>query len=227
MKPIIFSTPMVKAILEGKKTQTRRMITNADILIDINYNYVDVYGLDRHGRQKDNDMCSFPYTKEQLNKYMIDNFAPYQPGDVLWVREAFDYDGFWGTEPVLGEIVFFPNGKYLYKADGVKSKTRWRPSIHMPREAARLFLRVKNVRVERVQDITEEDAKAEGVIPFPYDPEGDCWNDGKYKTAFEYLWNTLHGWNPNAWGRNDWVWVIEFERIQESEVEESEVRNRN
>jgi len=144
---------------------------------------------------------------------------PYQPDDILWVRETWCYGKdthaiMFDPEPIPGDI--------LYKADFPeldKEIVKWRPSIHMPKEAARLFLRVKNVRVERVQDITEEDAKAEGVIPFPYDPEGDCWNDGKYKTAFEYLWNTLHGWNPNAWGRNDWVWVIEFERIQESEVE--------
>jgi len=83
----------------------------------------------------------------------------------------------------------------------------------MPKWAARIWLEVTGVRIERVQDISEEDAKAEGV-PFPHDPTGDRWTDGKYRTAFEYLWNEIHGWNPNAWDSNPWVFVISFKKVK-------------
>lgn len=96
---------------------------------------------------------------------------------------------------------------------------RWFPGIHLRRVDARIALEVKSVRAERLHDITEEDAKAEGVTPFPADPEGDCWSDGKYKTAFEYKWGEINGWDgqPKArapWASNPWVWVLDFRRLK-------------
>lgn len=84
----------------------------------------------------------------------------------------------------------------------------------MPRWASRITLDVFAIRVERLQDITEEDAKAEGVKPITYDPGGDCWTDGKHRTAFNFLWNEINGWNPNSWDSNPWVWVVSFRRVE-------------
>jgi hypothetical protein len=97
---------------------------------------------------------------------------------------------------------------------------RWdrRNSIHMPRWASRITLEVTGVRVERLQDITEEDAAREGVAPFIKDPEGDCWTDGKHRTAFSYLWNEINGWSPDSFASNPFVWVIDFKRIDSEEA---------
>ncbi len=151
---------------------------------------------------------------------------PYAPGDRLWVREAwnlFDPD----VDPIadrLGARAPFSgceNDREIrwhacYRADGElkhpqHGPARWKSPLFMPRWASRLELELTAVRVERLQAITEEDARAEGVTPFPVNPEGDCWTDGKHRTAFEHLWNELHGWEPNAWGLNPWVWVLTFD----------------
>jgi len=98
---------------------------------------------------------------------------------------------------------------------------KWRPSIHMPRWASRLTLEITSVHVERLQDISEEDAKDEGVKPFPYNPEGDCWTargpGHDYRNAFEYLWGEINGWDGSkAWAANPWLWVIGFKPVEEA-----------
>ncbi|KNZ70293.1 hypothetical protein Tfer_0853 [Thermincola ferriacetica] len=199
MKPIIFKTDMVRAILDGRKTQTRRVVK---------INRQPITSPEEH----------LELSEEGVTYYSVNSMSgyykpPYQPGDILWVRETWAGNGY-----IDGKQLF------VYKADldecgRIDSENldeidiKWRPAIHMPREAARLFLRVVDVRVERLQDITEEGAKAEGVVPFKKDSECDCWSDGLYRTAFQYMWNEMYGWNPNSWDTNPWTWVIQFERV--------------
>jgi len=188
MKPIIFSTPMVKAILEGRKTQTRRVIKVDD--------------------DPENWKISIEGTSIVRTEPYDVKLPRYAAGDILWVRET------WAT--VSSGIIEY-KATYIEpytgstEIDHIGKKITWRPSIYMPREAARIFLKVTNVRVERLQDITEEDAKAEGCI------------DGKSKDVLKFdltardvfakLWNSINAKRGYRWETNPWVWVIEFERI--------------
>lgn len=177
-RPIIMSAPMVRALLEGRKTQTRRLAA------------LDYCGACPAEKQK------------------------WQPGDRLWVREAFSPD--WADD---GPI---------YKADGgsaidagYPAEPRWKPSIHMPRWASRLTLLVRDVRVERLQDISEADAMAEGCMSqFERTDEADNWFsfDGKSwvadyrRDAFAHFWGSLHG--AGAWEQNPWVAAISFDVVK-------------
>jgi len=236
MKPIIFSTPMVQAILDGRKTQTRRVI-KAPVLRNVREPDEVLF---------DGKICKFNWHGDDV----IGGFEikpKYQPGDILWVREtwrvgawnentgciAVDYkaDGFARREwieiknPELFEQYWIQSTDDAVKAgletdsDGQyhwepgKGPTRWRPSIFMPREAARIFLRVTNVRVERLQEITEEDARAEGCSTKILN---DGWKNIGTLTArdeFIALWEHLNAKRGLGWDRNPWVWVYEFEKI--------------
>ncbi len=188
-KPILFSTDMVQAILEGRKTQTRRVVKGLPI------------------NQSDYDLGIIKRDNGSLTGYGFEKI-PYQPGDILWVRET------WAR--LNGDYRPDNNGKiYIYKADHVTGNDgpdliRWRPSIHMPREAARLFLTVKDVRVERLQDISEDDARAEGCHAPCYDAiTGEEHSDNR--TMFKIVWNSLNAKPEYTWESNPWVWVIIFE----------------
>ena len=202
MKPIIFSTPMVQAILDGRKTQTRRVIKDKDIT-----NNFDI----------DVDGSAYAYIDQATgDSYPPTAIAKYQVGDILWVREA------WGRDE-SGEYVYRTNYGTTEDDSFPPSMFKWKPSIHMPREAARIFLQVANVRVERLQEITEEDAIAEGVGD-PYDYQSPEYYDQPHmrgleinKSAFAGLWDSLNEKRGYGWRTNPWVWVIEFER---EEVEE-------
>ena len=193
--PILFSTPMVRAILEGRKTQTRRVMSYQP-----DEEYTTVYGpemytqtlIDRNGEEQPGPEVFGVYGYDWSLK------CPYgQPGDRLWVRETWLQDG---------DI-------YLYKADfgkGILSDSwngHWKPSIHMPRKASRLTLEIVNIRAERLQDISEEDARAEGA---------GWWQPiGKNKTYildFGMLWNSINSARGYGWDVNPWVWVVEFKR---------------
>lgn len=141
--------------------------------------------------------------------------VPYRPGDILYVRETWAaWSRTYGAVPVL-----------YYKADGdAPDGIKWRPSIHMPREAARIFLRVTDVRVERLQDITEEQARAEGAIDnrhFLHSPDNEYETLHSAREHFAGIWDStikpadhdLYGWDANPW-----VWVIEFEQISREEA---------
>lgn len=182
-RPILFSGPMVRAILEGRKTQTRR-----------------VCKLNLH------EMALW-IANQSSNNPNVKVRCPYgQPGDRLWVREMHYIGG---------------DNLVAYRADSVATFDRkeffrwddewdgdWRPSIHMPRWASRILLEIVSVRVERLQDISEADALAEGMT-FPEGLEhGEC-----PKTAFWALWGNING--PQSWHENPWVWVIEFQRVQQ------------
>lgn len=190
IKPILFNTEMVKAIQVGRKTQTRRIAFVADALREFSCaSYPD--GWWYKGR-----------VYKSFESFVRDCQTPkckYRPGDILWVRETWHKDA----------------GRYMYKANyaggerfyrnGQEVSIHWHPSIHMPKEAARIFLRVKDVRVELLREISASDAMDEGFAD---------WNE------FVTLWNTTikpadldkYGWNANPW-----VWVIEFERCEKPE----------
>ena len=197
IKPILFSTLMVQAILENRKTQTRRVCKHQhwshSELIDVNQN--NIY-------QKVDKSVSCPHG---------------QVGDVLWVRETFRPKGH-----------SFPIGEHFeYKAtaqaDGNPTDEPWKPSIFMPKDAARIWLKITDVRVERLQDISEEDAISEGVDNWTYKNAATPQNWLDYTdpfapplfTAYDSfcsLWYSING--EESWNANPWVWVIEFERIE-------------
>lgn len=187
IKPILFNTEMVRAILDGRKSVTRRVV-----------------------KHDTNEILNSPYHKkhpEVEDKQIISKLCmpPYQPEDVLYVRETWclRYDG----------------EKYFYKADKntqLEEKqlvdydhVSWKASIHMPKEAARIWLKVKGVRVERLQDITDEQAEKEG-----------CNDYTSTALGFSYLWDSTikrteidrYGWDANPW-----VWVIDFEQCEKPE----------
>ena len=209
MKPIIFSTPMVQAILDGRKTQTRRIVKA---------NIVDRFVLDDSG----NILGS--YTEGMPEVYPTIDDAPYQLGDILWVREAWmESDGKYYYRADLGDYLdkcetisggYPADCRFYPGCDGCMrrpTKIKYRPSIHMPREAARIFLRVKNVRVERLQDISPKDCYAEGII---YVPIGEKWaEDGWAVAKYAHLWNKINEKRGYGWDTNPWVWVYEFEKI--------------
>lgn len=189
MKPILFNTDMVRAILDGRKTVTRRVIKDKDIVnaLDCESDGTPIAFIDHE--TGDSHPPAFP--------------CQYQPGDILYVRET------WTT---------VPDGSYVYKASLECQDAwagTWRPSIHMPKAAARLFLRVTDVRVERLQAITPEQIDAEGCKEWAYSAKtGELLPSGP--SLFQIKWdrtiNTadlpLYGWDANPW-----VWVISFERI--------------
>lgn len=188
IKPMLFSTEMVQAILKDRKTVTRRAVKPQP--------KAALYPMP-------DSMCwpgCFANCEEE-RVYRL----PLQTGDILWVRET------WAKSMA---------GTFMYRADDKAIMVeRWHPSIHMPREAARIFLRVTDVRSERLNDITDAQAKAEGVsmpLPAQKDPEYAEYIGGYYG-AFADLWDSTikpkdiptYGWDANPW-----VWVIEFERCE-------------
>lgn len=190
-KPILFNTDMVKAILEGRKTQTRRLMKPQPLF----YTGRKYIFADEECPKKWEDCPNIIATYQ------------YQPGDILWVRETWSHDG----------------DEYRYKADDEMPDgwhtTAWRPSIHMPKEAARIFLRVKDVRIERLQDITPSDIDAEGCKEWGYSVKtGELLPSSP--TRFKIVWDkTIKPADLKrfGWSANPWVWVIEFERCEKPE----------
>lgn len=198
MKPILFSTQMVQAILEGRKTQTRRvlkpqpLVHNEVIKMPIP---VDEYSkvLKQYVKKGYTEI----YTKGVLQG-MIAPKCPFgEVGDTIWVRET------WQTW-ALGWIY-----KASYGAD-LPQNVKWKPSIFMPKEACRIFLKITNIRVERLQDISESDAECEGAKKMPLENLGGAFPN--HKSGFESLWQSING--KESWDSNPYVWVIEFETIK-------------
>ena len=191
-KPILFNTEMVRAILEGRKTVTRRLVKPQP-----NSTF------DKHWE------C---FTEE--NGEVVVLTKPYSPGDILYVREAFSPNYF-----DIEIANFYCDGnRTAYKADfdsekfgDVVPEPKWKPSIHMPKAMARIFLRVTDVRVERLQEMTAADAYAEGLR---YEGEG---TQREVLHRFSSLWDSTvkkesiaqYGWNANPW-----VWVVGFEKVE-------------
>jgi len=259
MKPIIFSTPMVQAIFEGRKTMTRRVMKPVNAVKAKRMGcYHQGNGLWIHGytdaKEADGSIKDYSISScWQKLDYYIRDYAPYKPGDVLWVREMWQV-GYKESPPCdietwnklsacvpchrSGECEIGHNHpwEYLYKASPETyedyDEIKWRPSIHMPREAARIFLRVMDVRVERVQDISEDDAVSEGCMPKGceclnssyYEPCPDCYGNGLIPAhyIFSELWDKINAKRDGglyAWEQNPWVWVYTFERISREEAE--------
>nr|DAF82190.1 MAG TPA: hypothetical protein [Caudoviricetes sp.] len=189
IKPILFNTEMVRAILDGRKVCTRRVIKhNVGAILNSPYHM-------EHPEVED--------------AWLIKKLCrpPYEPGDILYVRET------WCGLPVNEAGHFRGHPIYYYKADGDLRPEGWRgawhPSIHMPKEAARIWLKVTDVRVERLQDMTDDDAEAEGCFDYSSTALGffDVWDSTIKKSDRD-----RYGWTANPW-----VWVIQFERCGKPE----------
>lgn len=251
-KPILFNTEMVRAILEGRKTVTRRVVKLKGYTVTGIPSWNDgMHGVFWFGVVQKGQ----PSTAKTATCRTID--PPYQVGDTMWVRETwikdvekyfyradFDSDFLDPCETLSGG---YPPDCVYRRCDGCmrgQQRIRWHPSIHMPKEAARLFLRVTGVRVERLQNITEEGALAEGVPDeWPMDPvycpyckgeglvgavhpaslgymEVDCPECAKATSRFSNLWySTIKPADRPlyGWEANPWVWVIQFERCEKPE----------
>ncbi len=227
-RPILFSGPMVRALLDGRKTQTRRLVDNVPPQPDINCHpqkrqlfaspYLDSYCSERktsiNPRGMSVEWCWWQVDDRQcLPVFKVKA----KPGDRLWVREAFrgskGYDNHppktWSHWPVHYEADGSPDPR-----DEMEENGKLRPGIHMPRWASRLTLSVKDVRIERLQDISEADARAEGC-PVSWDgkpyapppPEVDGWQ-GYGRASFCLLWSKING--PGSWEANPWVAAYTF-----------------
>jgi hypothetical protein len=188
-KPILFNTEMVQAILDGRKTVTRRKI-DRDIT-----NFCDV---EVDGTLLDYQNCHGDFINP------ID-LCRYKVGDILYVRETWSIHECVKCQAGIPALGGECKCEYVYRTNYGATDFRWKPSIHMPKEAVRIFLKVTDVRVERLQDITPNDIDREGT-PFgltiaPYD-------------GFSRLWNELNTKRGYGWEDNPWVWVIEFERVE-------------
>lgn len=186
-RPILLNGPMVRAILEGRKTQTRRPVKpqpplKINQILPLELDVWLTYVKPKYGQE---DIIRCPYG---------------QPGDRLWVREKFFYDGNFHRKEML-----------WYTADDTISKGwDWKPSIHMPRWASRITLEIANVRVERVQEISETDAKVEGAQASICQEKACDMQHVSYRDSFQLSWNRIY---PGSWDSNDWVWVIEFKGV--------------
>lgn len=206
IKPILFNTEMVRATLDGRKSCTRRLVK---FLSGENPRWT--------GYIKDGLMLYNGKNEPCIRK------APYQPGDILYVRET------WKKAP---------NGYYYYEdwqKDDIADVTKWKPSIHMPKEAARIWLKVMNVRVERLQEMKPVDVINEGAYPDCWDclntygesgsqccygTEEECSQCDEVMMEWEKLWNSTikkSDINRYGWDASPWVWVVEFERCEKPE----------
>ena len=203
-RPILFSGPMVRAILAGAKTQTRRVVKPAP------------------GKQA--AWLTPALLNDSPRAAMVDGGAqfahprggpltwvrcPYgAPGDTLWVRETWQTE----TDPSDRDpamVRYAADGPVITEGD----RWTWRPSIHMPRWASRITLRVTSVRVERLHAITEDDARAEGIASLSVQTGPHAILGRPFATEFAALWRTING--PESWGAYPWVWVVGFERAEE------------
>lgn len=203
MKPILFNTEMVQAILDGRKTTTRRVIKP-----QCRRNFIGT-GID--GKPAECRMIAFD--EQEIVRHVE---RPYQPGDILYVRET------WCDLPVTPGGHMHGHDVIYYKADGdlrpENWRGNWRPSIHMPKAAARIFLRVTDVRAERLREITEDGAKAEGLVSTAKPtPDGLDYAGLMAYDQFPALWNSTikkSDLDKYGWAANPWVWVISFERCE-------------
>lgn len=188
--PILFSTPMVQAILEGRKIMTRRIVK---------------FPKDYDGKAVfNNGHFGLKYSSNEFNGCVHRLGPKWDAGDIIWVRESWK-----ANEIPIGWPYHY---KALNDTFTHPENEKWKPSIHMPKAACRIWLEVTDVRVERLQDITEEDAKAEGAEK-AYDVYPEM---ARYKLGFCRLWQSING--PESWDANPWVWVISFKHIKHGNV---------
>lgn len=214
-RPMLFSAPMIQALLAGRKTQTRRIVKPQPEWDGKWFSWNGHAPNSPYGACGGNGLHAVQW---------MHSSCPYgRAGDFLWVRE---------THAIVGSV---DPGWVLYRANGYESECRrhrfdnpppeseikWRPSIHMPRWASRITLRIASVRVERLQDISYEDAVAEGcgMPEMRFEPVGDgeTWEQTSRRLqwpqrTYESLWNSING--KGSWDVNPWVWVVSFERVE-------------
>jgi hypothetical protein len=199
IKPILFNTDMVRAILDGRKSCTRRICKDAN---EYTVPDMEFYNADKRTYAVHN-FVDKEHT-EQLST--AERTCPICTGDILYVRET------WKEAP---------KGYYYYEdwqKDDIADVTKWHPSIHMPKEAARIWLRVTDVRVERLQEITAESALTEGADKYIH--ANGTLNEDQTITSFIGIWNSTikeSDLDCYGWDANPWVWVIEFERCEKPE----------
>jgi hypothetical protein len=240
-RPILFSAPMVRALLEGRKTQTRRLIKDAPI-------------------ERGGYLCTklITFANEKQVRGIMPDICPYgKHGDRLWVRETFaiestaEYDGMLdeGADSIPGDArdgrptrrhvinadedgaevaAWYTVPRYratepdtllmIKEAEEPEDQMVWTPSIFMPRWASRITLEITEVRVQRLQDISEEDAKAEGCEPWEFGPEqtmtsGERGADSPYRGGYACLWDEING-DKATWKSNPWVWAITFKVVR-------------
>lgn len=218
-RPILFSGPMVRAIIDGRKTVTRRVVTSRHPISFVGARGEEhdpaCWGYAFDGPRQHGYMVLARGLDERFNHGRVSISCPYGvPGDRLYVREGFapvDANGH-KCSPCEASFVVLPDGAQVYRdgqrvdplpeyAQGVLDGIKWRPSIHMPRWASRILLEVIDVRVERLHAITEQDAIAEGVseVGFP-------------RVSFAALWDSINE-ERASWASNPWVWRVEFRRL--------------
>ena len=236
-RPILFNDNMVRAILENQKTQTRRVINRLlgfGKITAFDSSSTDGYNCDF----RDNNMRWNSLTKKELLAA-----CPYgQVGDELWCKETWaliedpscfrrtTITGIWDL--LLDHKTGRPKiesqeemqMKLIYEADHNDWGGGWKSPLYMPRKYSRLQLLIKDVRVERLQNISEEDAMSEGVIPAPFTKAGRK-SHLLHVEAFEELWESINAKRGYPWQFNPWVWVIEFEQLKGPKSEKQDQNN--
>ena len=207
-RPILFSAPMVRALLAGTKTQTRRGCKPQPETDPVDGSF--------SWNNSTRGICGA--RQRFLNDFMLPSCPYGQPGDRLWVRETWQHPNH-PFGPLDKTCAIFYRADYSadpHGMDGEKSPEgkyrQWRPSIHMPRWASRITLEITGVRIERLQGISENDAKAEGVEHYKPEHTAGLPACSAHRYAFEDLWRDING--PGSWEANPWVWVVEFKRIR-------------
>lgn len=207
-RPILFSAEMVRAILEGHKTQTRRIVKDKHFDLS-NYDFRYLY-------DKPDGVLQAAFRNKKHEDHFLSMPCPYgQPGDRLWVRET------WAKTSVCPIVETINNQMTVYRACDNRTDYGgpWKPSIHMPRSASRITLEITGIRVERLGDITVKDSIKEGIGRNDYAWENYLASENNPQRfglipqdSFASLWKSING--PDSWAPNPWVWVIEFRRIR-------------
>lgn len=223
IKPILFNTDMVRVIMYGRKTCTRRVIKPQWEECQACKYVHNEYIYDKMAENVYCARCGYPMEPERR--------SPYQPGDILYVRETWERFECWNCEgDERGKCPKEPKksvldktcGCYMYRAtDEISGDAKWHPSIHMPKEAARIWLKVTDVRVERLQDITGKSVLREGINSHVH-PDADYF-DGNQREVFAELWDSTikkSDLDRYGWDANPRVWVIEFERCEKPQEAE-------
>lgn len=225
--PILFNTEMVRAILDGRKSCTRRLVKPQP-----DGKHTFPLGFVTDSTEKKEVGC-FGFGIDEYGGLIQYAKPPYQPGDILYVRETWEHfdccccegdeHGNCYQEPQQN-VLNKSYGCYMYRAtDEIYGDARWHPSIHMPKEAARIWLKVKDIRVERLQEITEKQAKEEGAIDnrgFIHSPDNEYNSIHTAKEHFGEIWNSTikkSDLDRYGWDANPYVFVIEFMKIDKPE----------
>ena len=209
-RPILFSAPMVRAILAGKKTQTRRIVKPQPEWTKGAWYW-------RHPRYNNGLGIHYFHTDAESAAEKMASVCPYGiPGDRLWVRETwFDNGASWSgdSSESHGRCVYRADGEFMDHFPEDYMGAKWSPPIHMPRWASRITLEVVAVRVERVQDISNNDATAEGFED-KFEADGSAYGAvlTTAKECFADLWCEING--EDSWYANPWMWAVEFKRLE-------------